>query len=242
MKNERVKSITSQDNRFYLVDGEYYPSVTTILTAYPKSVGFFKWLTTNGNWQEAEKAKEEAGSRGSKVHNAILQLINGKRLKLLDSNKESIFTNEEWKMILAFKNFWDDFEPITLECEKTVFSKRFKFAGTIDWMGTIKMPGKDKKAKRVLAIMDWKTSKAIYNSNLVQVAAYAFASTEMEKKKAQALAVIQLGSKNKKGYAVKFVEDRETCFNVFLAVKTIWDFENPNARPSTEDLPGEIKI
>ena len=91
-------------------------------------------------------------------------------------------------------------------------------------------------------MIDWKTSKGIYNSYLLQVAAYAYANAEMKSKPIDALAVVQLGSKTKRGYSVKFVEDRKLCFKTFLACKAIWDFENPQASPSLEKLPGTIKI
>ena len=240
---KQIKQIHNQDNRFYLIDGKYYPSVTTILQAYPKGIGFYRWLTTNGNWQEAEKVRDQAGDRGARVHNSILQLIKGKQLRLMTAKKdERIFTEEEWKAIMAFKNFWEDFKPTTLDCEKIVHSEKFGYAGTADWIGTIEITGKDKKKKRCLTIIDWKTSKSIYSSSLLQVAAYAFANAEMKDEPVDALAVVQLGSKTKKGYTVKFVKDRKLCLRVFLACKLIWEFENPGAEPRREELPGEIKL
>lgn len=238
----KCQTISGRDHRFYRINGEFYPSVTTILQVYPKGLGFAKWLVSNGSWNEAEKVKEEAGDRGSKVHNAIVQIIKGRQLRLLNAKKEKVFSDEEWKALLGFRNFWEDYRPVTLESEKIVYSKKFGFAGTVDWIGSIEMPDKNKKKTKCLAMLDWKTSKGIYNSYLLQVSAYCYANAEMKGRPVEALAVVQLGSKAKRVYSVKLVDDRKLCFKTFLACKAIWDFENPQASPSLEKLPGTIKI
>lgn len=240
---KQIEQINNQDSRFYLINGKYYPSVTSILTIYPKGIGFYKWLVGNGSWDEAERIKEEAGDRGAKVHNAIIQLIKGKQLRLMTAKgDERIFTEEEWKAILAFKNWWEDFKPITSDCEKMVYSEKFGFAGTVDWIGYIHISDKSGKKKKCLAMLDWKTSKSIYSSSLIQVAAYAFANAEMKGEPIDSLAVVQLGSKAKRKYTMKFIDDRKSCFKVFLATKQIWEFENPGVEPQIEELPGEIRL
>lgn len=50
------------DSRFYQhANGNFYPSVTTILDAYPKSAAFYEWLKKAG--EDADEIRDEAGRK-----------------------------------------------------------------------------------------------------------------------------------------------------------------------------------
>ena len=55
------------DTRYYRTqEGDYEPSVTTYLEAYPKSAQFYEWLKSAG--KDADEIRDEAGRKGSNVH------------------------------------------------------------------------------------------------------------------------------------------------------------------------------
>lgn len=80
-----ITQITSLDERWYEKDGKYFPSLTWICSFWPKGVQFYKWLAEKG-WDEAEALKKAAGDKGSKVHHAIEDLLNGKTVKMEQSH------------------------------------------------------------------------------------------------------------------------------------------------------------
>ena len=45
----------------------YFPSSTTILSAYPQSIQLMKWMADNG-WNQSQIIKSEAGERGTPLH------------------------------------------------------------------------------------------------------------------------------------------------------------------------------
>ena len=57
--------ITFTDARFYIdrETGEYYPSATTILEAYPKPYALLQWMKEAGS--KADEIRDAAGRRGS---------------------------------------------------------------------------------------------------------------------------------------------------------------------------------
>ena len=60
--------ITFTDARFYIdrETGEYYPSATTILEAYPKPYALLQWMKEAGS--KSDEIRDAAGRRGSAVH------------------------------------------------------------------------------------------------------------------------------------------------------------------------------
>ena len=91
------KQITFTDNRFYLGEqNEYIPSVTTILQAYPKDAHFFQWLKQVGN--EADEIRDEAGRRGSVVHELTERYDAGEEINLLSNGGRIGYKLSEWCM------------------------------------------------------------------------------------------------------------------------------------------------
>ena len=86
-KKSGIVQVTTVDERWYarpsqdpvtkLPTYQYVPSVTWICDYYPKGIAFWKWLANKG-WDEAQAIKEAAGDRGTKVHQAIVDLLDGK--------------------------------------------------------------------------------------------------------------------------------------------------------------------
>lgn len=241
--NDKVVQMTLESERYYLIKeiDRYLPSVTWINESYPKGIGFYKWLAMNANWDEAQANKEAAGDRGSKVHNAINDLINGASIKFGDAywnetkQAHEPLTMEEWKCLIAFREFWLDYKPEIIATERVCYSLKGGFAGTID--AILKIDGK-------ITVVDWKTSSAIYPTYLMQVAAYMMAEEETGEHKPTATAIVRLGTRHKKGYEIQSFnrKDSKLHFKNFQYVKQIWAIENGGKKPEIVTMPAVINL
>jgi hypothetical protein len=154
--------ITLLDARFYFDEnGKPVPSVTTILEAYPKDAGYFKFLKDAGN--DADTIRDEAGRRGSIVHELTERYDRGEEVSLLTGDGWPGYKMLEWSMFERYVDFSTRFEPEHLMIEQNFVSSELGFAGTIDRV--MELGG-----KRYL--VDIKTSNAIYDSYWLQLAAY----------------------------------------------------------------------
>ena len=156
------KQITFLDNRFYTTEGDgYVPSVTTILQAYPKDAAYFQWLKANG--EESDNIRDEAGRRGSIVHDLTERYDNGEEINLMNESGYIGYKLGEWSMFEKYVDYTSRFKSNIIHNEINIVSTKLGFAGTIDRV--IEFNGKT-------MLIDIKTSGAIYDSYWLQLAAY----------------------------------------------------------------------
>lgn len=171
--DNNTKQITFLDNRFYgTEDGGYVPSVTTIGDAYPKGPEYFNWLKKVG--EDADSIRNEAGRRGSVVHELTERYDAGDEISLLGDNGRIDFKLSEWSMFERYVDFRKRYKFDVIYSEMNMISKKLGFAGTLDRV--ICMNGKN-------YLIDIKTSNAIYPFYWLQLAAYKkllIESTKME--------------------------------------------------------------
>ena len=232
-----IVQITLPDERWYwksVIDKTipkatevFVPSVTWITSFYPKGVAYFKWLANLG-WNEAEAAKQAAADKGSKVHKAIVDLIDGKDIpmdaKYVNPSTEQPeeLTVEEWEALMSFRDWFVLTKPQVLARESVVFSDEYGYAGTIDIF--CKIEGET-------WLIDFKTGQYIWPSSELQVSAYKHAF----EKPIDKLGILQLGyRRNKNLFKLTEVEDQ---FSLFLAAKQIWAKETTGDAPVQKDLP-----
>ncbi len=238
-----IVQVTTVDERFYArptndkVTGlpmyEFVPSVTFICDFYPKGIAFFKWLASKG-WDESQALKEAAGDKGSKVHAAIEELIDGHTLtmesQIVNPSTGVLepLTLDEYQAIMSFVDWFKAVKPVVLGRELTVWNQEHQYAGTVDLLCTI---------DGELTIVDFKTSKAVWPSHRMQVSAYKHAQPKWATAK---LMILQLGyERNRLGYKATDVED---CFPLFLAAKQIWAEETKGQTPSQKDYPVSLTL
>src|SRR3990172_5617169 len=93
-----IKRIDYLDQRFYVHESKegdkYFPSVTEILSIYPKGFGFEQWLKDVGS--NASQIADRAASVGSKIHSHTELLNQGYELKWTDEGGNALFTIQEW--------------------------------------------------------------------------------------------------------------------------------------------------
>jgi hypothetical protein len=162
-----ILQITIADERFYvkeirnpvtdLPEFLYVPSVTWIAGHYPKGIAFWRWLAENG-WDESQAIKQAAGDKGSKVHDAISAILRGEEVKIdskfLNRSTDQFeeLTLEECDCILSFVNWRKEVKPESLAWDVTVFSEKYGYAGSIDYIC---------KINGVTYIVDFKTSQRV---------------------------------------------------------------------------------
>ena len=227
-QKNNIVQVTTEDERWYLIDGEYVPSVTWIASHYPKGIGFYKWLANTG-WDESEALKNAAGNRGSRVHKAIELLVNGESIghnAVIDANGEvGELTVDEYEAIISFANWWKVTNPKLISSEFTTHSKEYGYAGTIDLL--LEINGEK-------WIVDIKTSSEVWPEHELQLSAYAHSEN------VENIGIIQVGYKrNKNKYKFTQLTDK---FDLFLAAKKIWFEECSKQSPYQRDLPLSISL
>lgn len=227
--NERgIVQITTSDERWYSLNGKFYPSVTWICGYYPKGIGFMKWLSEHG-WDEAEAVKQAAGEKGSKIHKAISDILLGNKVKIdskysANGEEPTELTAIEYEAVMSFVNWLNETQPEVLEVDYTLVNEKENYAGTID----MKL-----KIKGEVWIVDIKTSKDVYPSHEIQVSAYKKADKDCQK-----IAILQVGyTRNKNKYKFTEIEDQ---YPLFQAAKTIWAKETAGVQPQQKDFPLEL--
>lgn len=247
--NEMVetKPVLVNKDHIYQIGEDYYPSVTTILSALSKGKGFDVWLQSHSQ-EESKEILNSAGLSGSKIHKAIENMLNGERIVpqefiYVDSDgvEHKGLTPEECSKVSSFMRWWYEYRPKLLSYEKIVYSESRKYAGTVDFIGTIKEGKIDAKSKtpnkELMFIIDWKTGNGIYASYDLQVAAYAMAEIEMTNKKIDKIAILRLGTKHKAGYEFKIIDSILDPYKSFLGVLSAWQYQNPNFAPKIINVP-----
>src|SRR3990167_7623609 len=94
-KQITIELAETLSGHWYKVGRNIYPSITTILTAYPQSLQLTQWIAEQG-WETSQAIKREAGQRGTNVHTGIEALLNKREI-----SKEA-FSLEEWSKLASF--------------------------------------------------------------------------------------------------------------------------------------------
>lgn len=227
--------IHTKDGRFYwrAEREEYYPSVTTILDMYPKGSSLDRWKAEQG-YEGAKQLLKEAGVKGTNVHSGAELLQDGAQLCYDD------YSSEEWKCLMAFVNFWKDYNCRTIDKEVRVYSDTNKIAGTYDWFGICDIP---RGTTGVKVLIDWKSSNNLWPVYDVQLTAYEAMRQEMGMDPADRLMIVQLGTTTKRGYSVHTVKDDPQLFTVeFASCLALWKRTHPNAKPYTKEFPRFLSL
>ena len=224
------KQITLPDGRYYQRNGEYYPSVTYVLSHYPKGKFFEDWLKKVG--YSADYIVKKASEEGTQVHEMIEAYLNGEELKFLEHGRP-MYSPSIWQMFLRFVDFWEEYKPTLIEAEIHLFSDELKIAGTCDMVCEI---------NGELWVIDFKTSNHLQTTYDLQTAIYAKCFEECFGKKVNRTGVLWLKSSKRRAKKDKMQgkgwemyespRTQEDNLNIYKAVRTLFDIENPNHKPA----------
>ena len=225
--------ITFTDGRFYIDDdGKYYPSVTTLLEAYPKPYQLIQWMKDVGS--KSDEIRDAAGKRGSAVHQITDDYDNGMQIDLLGESGQPRYSMEEWAMFEKYVDFTTRFSPSWDFIEQQVICPELQLAGTIDRIGVI-------DGKKYL--VDIKTSNGIYNSYWLQLAAYRQAVFVNMGIEVDGVAILWLNAKTRTngkkgdyqgmGWQMVSKDSSEDDWTLFQAVQKLWIAEHGNDTPKS---------
>jgi hypothetical protein len=237
--DEESKQLTLLDVRFYTPDGgiNYFPSVTTILDAYPKTAAFYEWLKKMGG--DADSIRDEAGIKGSVVHQLTEAYDKGETVSLIDLDGRIRYKSSEWKMFERYVDFRNTVEPQILRREYNIISPRLGTGGTIDsnvLFNYRKLQGK--------YIIDLKTSNNIQDHYWCQGAAYIKMHEEaFPEEHIDGFAVLWLNAKTRgesrvngiqgKGWQLVFPpKPIEHYWRLFRHTQALWNEVNGDMKPN----------
>lgn len=229
--NVKVDRIDIFDERWYSIEGEDVPNVTSYTDMYPKGLGYQYWLM---NTKDPLSVRDEAAQIGSEVHRLIEDALNG--VQVVYSGQDIRIWERFVSWFEWYKEFTKEHEVKTLGIEVICYDLELRYAGTCDWFCEV---------DGVKTVIDWKTGSFIGYTAELQVSAYAYALG------AEQAIIVQLNTDldasgkpklNKKGFRVHPVKELERAFNRFkICIEDFWH-ENPNAKPKYKSLPTEIFI
>jgi hypothetical protein len=234
------KQITLPDSRYYRRNSHYYPSVTYVLSYYPKGKFFEDWLKKVG--YSAEFIVKKAAEEGTQVHEMVESYLNGEELNFLNNTGHPQYDPDVWMMFLRFVEFWETYEPKLIETEVHLFSDELKVAGTCDLICEI--DGK-------LWLLDLKTSNHVQPTYELQTAVYGQCYKECYGKQIDNYGILWLKSAKRKlnkekmsgkGWEVVTSERTfEENIDIFKTVKRLFDLENPQSSPIFTEFITSVK-
>lgn len=223
--------LTFLDTRFYVTGSNgYVPSVTTILEAYPKGAAYFEWLKKHG--VDADDIRDEAGRRGSVVHQMTEAYDLGHEVTLVNDKGNIDYKLNEWAMFERYVDFRSRFKFDVKEIEMNIISEQLGYAGTLDRI--IEMDGEK-------ILLDIKTSNAVYPSYWLQLAAYKELLKEEHGYMIDHVAILWLNAKTRTegkkgqvqgiGWQMLTKDDMANDLRLFNATHELWKAENATMKP-----------
>jgi len=214
----------------YKIDGKTYYRVTSTLGVIAKH-RLRSWMGRIG-YKKANKILETRQALGTHVHKLVELSLKGETVNLGPYEKEIQDGLIEFDKFKKAANL----EPEALE--QSLWSTKYGYAGTADYIGYYKSPidylvattinHKRVKQplfkKKTLVIGDWKTGKDIYPTYWLQLAAYVHALYEMTGIKVAGAFIARIRDGQIK-VKEKTYEDLEKIFDAYLAVLEVYEWK-----------------
>ena len=163
---EEVTSRTLETGRFYKIDDQWMPSITTVVGNQSKH-GILAWQKRVG-FAEAEKVRRAAAWRGTQYHNLVEKYLKNELEEIKESKGLPTYLFRSARETL---NRIDNIHAI----EAPLYSRTLRIAGRVDCIAEF---------DNELAIIDFKTTKNLKKVEhlekfFVQEAAYAYMYYEL---------------------------------------------------------------
>ena len=153
--------IAKAHRQYRIKDGTIVPSVTTVLSILAKP-GLIKWANDLGlQGIDSSKYVDAAGRVGTLIHYLVQCHLANEMPDLKDYTSNEIDMGETG--LIKFLDWAKRAEPKPILLEAPLVSEKHRFGGTVDFYGV---------AHGKLTLVDFKSTKAIYDEMMHQVAAY----------------------------------------------------------------------
>ena len=242
--DDSARQITILDSRYYQrKEGVFYPSVTYVLSYFPKDRFFESWIKDVGH--NSDIIMRRAGDEGTQVHTAVENFLAGEEIQWLDDNGKAKYSLDVWKMILKFADFWKTHKPKLIASELHLFSDELQVAGTMDLVVELN----DK-----LWLLDIKTSNSLHDTHDLQLACYQQMWNESFDQKIENAGILWLKASTRgadksgkkiqgEGWQLKEMNGTsESNIKTFKNLFEIFKFKNPELKPYSELVPTSIKL
>ncbi|RPI86124.1 MAG: hypothetical protein EHM34_00070 [Nitrosopumilales archaeon] len=196
-------------DNYYLIKGKKYARVTRINSIIDKPE-LKNWYAKTGPIKAKEILKKRAGF-GSTLHKLIEVTL--KKEVLTKANYDSMLIES----IELFEKWQEKHELLPDSLEQHLWSEKHKYAGTADYIGIF--DGK-------LYILDWKSSRGIYDEYWLQMAAYVNAFEEQTGLKVEGVGILQIRDGETNFITKSYDEIMSVYFPVFLAAMTIYNWKH----------------
>jgi len=234
-KNKNLIEFRPYDKRYrYKVNGETKRGVTTLISARFGKNGLMGWAKklpiTALEWQLESEGKSKDyifnfvsnlqkkvaeleikdANTGTLMHSYCEDYINGK--KVVPPTTEPLIT-----MFGKFTKWWDSKGYKVLATEQTCYSQDLDVCGTFDVIV------KDKKGKTIL--LDFKTSKAFYPDQPIQIATYKKLIEDSTNLKIDSYGIVNIPKEPLQEISLRMYEPKPSYLRGFKACKFLDTFE-----------------
>jgi len=212
-----MKDVIKQKSKAHIVyktaDGKRVPGTTTItgLLAKPFLIPWANKLGLEGI--DSTKYRDEAAEVGTLAHKMIECYLSGEALD------EKEYSATDWDLainaVLKFYEWEKQNDIRVVESELPLVSEINLYGGTIDCI--CELDGK-------LVMLDFKTSKAIYDENFVQLAAYR----ELAKEHGydiEECRVLRIGRDETEGFEERVIKDTAKYYSIFRHLLGIYNLK-----------------
>jgi hypothetical protein len=177
-----------------------------------------------GKTKAAKKELDKAAEIGTQAHALIewnlrksLGQEAGPEPRISDKATWAFMAWEDWRRTVNLEPLW---------IEQTVYNVKHGYAGTLDLVARLDLKDAVRDYGRTVAVIDWKTGKAIYPESALQNAAYAWAYHKMGHSEAVPPGLIVRLPKvdTDPNFETKIVHEIEMpeLFESFLAARDLW--------------------
>ncbi|GAA0641346.1 hypothetical protein GCM10009548_01930 [Streptomyces malaysiensis subsp. malaysiensis] len=158
---------------------------------------------------------KSASDLGSAAHDLFERLARGESINPRYVHAD-VKPHVRW-----FSEFLDEVQPTFVHLEETVWSDEHQYAGSFDAIA---------KVDGETVVLDWKTSKAVYDSVALQLSAYRYADRIILADSGESVDVPELAGGavlhvRPEGWSFVPVECGPKVFEAFKALRSVFDWE-----------------
>lgn len=198
---------------YRLADGTRVPGVTTFLGVLNKPA-LIKWANNLGlQGIDSTKYVDNLADAGTLAHEMILVYYSKESIDLAGYTGEQVgLATNSFKSFLAWA---EPYEIVPILIETPLVSELYRFGGTPDLLATI---------DGVATLVDFKTGKALYPENHIQVAAYRQLILEHDYA-VDDVRILRIGRTEDEGFEVRPVKNLQANFEVFSHCQAIYELQ-----------------
>ncbi len=196
--------------------GERIPGTTTIIGRFKESGGLLQWAFKQGQSGASTlyEQRDKAAEAGTIAHDLIECFILGQTPPVVNADQQIME-----KASNAFRQFCEWHEQSRIEIiatERVYVSEKYQFGGTVDAVG--------KDAKGRIVLLDWKTSNAVYQDYLIQLAAYALLLEECTEWRPEGFHLLRV-AKESADFAHHYFGELEDAKRAFVLMRELYGID-----------------